>query len=109
MVERLAVMMTTCGSPEEAERLARLLVEKHLAACVAIGPSQRSIYPWEGRIEVDEEVPLLIKTARERLDDLKQTLETHHPYDVPEGLVLSVDDGLEDYLAWARGWLQIES
>jgi periplasmic divalent cation tolerance protein len=109
MAMQLALVMTTCETVDQAERLGRLLVEERLVACVAIGPGQRSIFPWEGRIAVEDEVPLMIKTAPERVDQLKQAIEAHHPYDVPECLVLSIDDGLDAYAAWARDWLRVES
>lgn len=107
MPDKLVVAVTTCANTDEAERLARLLVERRLAACVAIGQAIRSIYPWDGRINADEEVPLTIKTAVERIADLKRAIVEHHPYDVPEFLVMGVDEGLESYMDWVRDWVQV--
>lgn len=108
MSDGLVLAVTTCANDEQAEQLARLLVENRLAACVSIGRGVRSVYPWEGRINVDEEVPLTIKTAPERLADLKQAIDDHHPYDVPEFLVMAIDDGLKSYADWARDWVRAD-
>jgi len=109
MPTRLVVAMTTCSNFEQAERLGRLLVEKRLVACVSIGQELRSMYPWNGQIQMDSEVPLTLKTAPERLANLKQAIEDHHPYEVPEFLVLAVEDGSKPYVDWAREWVQAEA
>lgn len=108
MTEELLVVLTTCESKADAEQLAGLLVEQRLAACVSVGAEVLSIYPWEGRVNTATEVPLMIKTCRERLDALKIAFAEHHPYDVPEMLVLPVTDGLDAYFSWARDWLNPE-
>ncbi|TVS11835.1 MAG: divalent-cation tolerance protein CutA [Wenzhouxiangella sp.] len=102
---RLLLAHTTCSSTESARNLARGLVERHLAACVSIGAETASVYPWQGRIEVEQELPLLIKTCPARLDALKDFLAVHHDYEVPELLVTPVIDGSEAYLNWAEGWM----
>ncbi|MCU1257137.1 MAG: CutA1 divalent ion tolerance protein [Bryobacterales bacterium] len=94
------VLFTTCGSPEEAERLARMVVERRLAACVNILPPVRSIYRWRGTIEESAESLLLIKTSRPRFDELSAALRAAHSYEVPEILALPVVAGSPDYLAW---------
>ena len=63
MTDKL-VVLTTCGSEEEAERLARMLVEERLAACVAVTPRVRSYSQWQGRLEESEEWALTAKTSR---------------------------------------------
>jgi periplasmic divalent cation tolerance protein len=105
MNEMLVVALTTCETADDAERLGRLLVERHLAACVQIGAGIRSVYPWKDRVEVAEEVPLSIKTTEARLGALKEALNAHHPYEVPELVVLPVQDGLSAYFEWAREWV----
>lgn len=105
----LCLVMTTVSDPGEAERLARTLVERRLAACVSVGSPATSVYPWQGEIETDREIPLTIKTAPERLDALKTALVELHPYEVPELLVLPVTDGLPAYFDWARDWMNNES
>lgn len=103
---RLLIAHTSCASTADAERLARGLVESRLAACVSIGAESRSIYPWQGRIESQSEVPLLIKTTAARLPALKQFMIDQHDYEVPELLVTPVIDGHEPYLRWAREWME---
>ena len=94
------VVLSTCGSAEDAQRVARGLVEKRLAACVNLIPGVRSIYHWKEAIEEDVEVLLLIKTTRELLDELRTEIERLHTYEVPEVIAISVVDGSERYLAW---------
>lgn len=99
MTDRI-VVLSTCGSAEEAERLARHLVETRVAACVNILPGARSIYRWEGKVEEAGEHLLLIKSVRERFSALRAEIERMHSYEVPEIMALPVVDGSEAYLAW---------
>ena len=85
-----------------AKRIAHILVEEGLAACVNLGPSGLSMYVWQGETEGAEEVPLTIKTTQERLPALKDRLVQLHPYEVPEILALPVIGGLDSYLDWVR-------
>jgi periplasmic divalent cation tolerance protein len=94
------VVFNTCGSPEEAQRVARTLVEKRLAACVSLIPGVRSIYHWKDAIEEEQEVLLVIKTSRLLLDDLRNEIERLHSYEVPEIIAMQVVGGSERYLAW---------
>ena len=94
------VVLSTCASAEEAQRMARALVEKRLAACVNVIPGIRSVYRWKDAIEDEEEVLLLIKTSRGLLEELREEIERLHSYEVPEVIALSVVDGSERYLAW---------
>jgi periplasmic divalent cation tolerance protein len=94
------VVLSTCASAEEAQRVARALVEKRLAACVNVMPGVRSVYRWQDAIEDEEEVLLLIKTSRALLEDLRNEIERLHSYEVPEVIALPVVDGSERYLAW---------
>ncbi len=102
---KLLLVHTTCADTESAQRLARALIEAHLAACVSLGPEIRSIYPWQGRVESEAEVAMLIKTSPEALPKLKAFLVEHHDYEVPELLVTPVIDGHTPYLDWANEWL----
>lgn len=97
-----------CTGPDEAtaRRLAGMLVESHLAACVNIVAGVRSIYGWEGRIADDEEVLMVIKTDGVRFGELCERLRRAHPYDVPEILKLDVDGGMPAYLDWMANWLR---
>jgi periplasmic divalent cation tolerance protein len=94
------VVLSTCASVEEAQRVARALVEKRLAACVNVLPGVRSVYHWKDAIEDEEEVLLLIKTNRALLEELRGEIERLHSYEVPEVIALAVVDGSERYLAW---------
>jgi periplasmic divalent cation tolerance protein len=94
------VVLSTCASTEEAQRVARALVEKRLAACVNVMPGIRSVYRWKEAIKDEEEVLLLIKTSRALLEELREEIERLHSYEVPEVIALSVVDGSERYLAW---------
>jgi periplasmic divalent cation tolerance protein len=99
------VVLSTCASAEEAQRIARALVEKRLAACVNVIPGVRSVYHWKDRagkdaIEDEEEVLLFIKTSRPLLEELREEIERLHSYEVPEIIALTVVDGSERYLSW---------
>jgi periplasmic divalent cation tolerance protein len=99
MTEKI-VVFSTCGSEEEAVRIATQLVEGRVAACVNLIPRIRSIYRWQGKMEDSTEWMLVIKTSRERFEALRTVLAAAHSYDVPEVLALPVVDGSPDYFAW---------
>jgi periplasmic divalent cation tolerance protein len=94
------VVLNTCAHEEEAERIARLLVDRRLAACVSIVPRVRSFYRWKGAVESSEEWLLLIKSSRPLFDQLRAAIEVAHSYEVPEVLALPVVDGAAPYLDW---------
>ena len=94
------VVLNTCGSMEEAERIARALVEKRLAACVNIVPAVRSFYRWKDVIEDSGEILLVIKSSRALFNDLRVELEKLHSYEVPEVVALQIVEGSEAYLNW---------
>jgi periplasmic divalent cation tolerance protein len=96
----IRVILSTAGSPEEGERIARALVEQRLAACVNIVPKVTSVYRWEGRIETANEVLLLIKTTAGLLELAEAALRAAHSYEIPEVLVLSTVAGHADYVDW---------
>ena len=102
------VVLSTCASSEEAERIARTLVEKKLAACVNILPAVRSIYRWKGAIEDDQETLLLIKTSRALFGELRVEIQKLHSYEVPEAIAIPIVDGLERYLKWMADALRDE-
>ncbi len=107
MTDKL-VVLTTCGSEEEAARLARLLVEERLAACVAVTPRVRSFYQWQGKLEESEEWALTAKTSRALFPALLERLKNAHRYQVPEVLALPIIDGNPDYLDWMQRELKQE-
>ena len=94
------VALSTVGSAEDAERLARTLVERRLAACVNVVPGVVSHYRWQGELHRDEERLLVIKTRAERLGALRAALVELHPYEVPELVALEITAGHEAYLEW---------
>jgi periplasmic divalent cation tolerance protein len=96
----VCVALTTCPDEGTARRIASALVDERLAACVNIVPDLTSVYRWEGAVETTPECLLLVKTRRERLEDLRRRLEELHPYDLPELVALSVEWGSSAYLQW---------
>ena len=96
------VVLTTVGAGFDAVRLAKTLVERGLASCVNVVPGVTSVYRWEGKIKSDPEQQLIIKTTGERVDELQSALQTLHPYDVPEFIVLPISRVSEDYLKFLK-------
>lgn len=92
--------LSTCPDSRTAERIARTLVEERLAACVNRVEGVSSTYRWQGRIQNDAEVLLLIKTTRERFPRLRQRLLELSPYETPELIALDITDGSAAYLDW---------
>lgn len=94
------LVLTTASSPEESKKIARALVESHLAACVNIIPRIESVYRWEGKVEEAQEYLLLIKTTAEAFPSVHEKIQELHSYDVPECIALAVEEGDETYLKW---------
>jgi periplasmic divalent cation tolerance protein len=94
------VVLVTAGSSEEAECIARTLVEEGLVACVNLVPGIRSIYRWQGKVADDGEILLVAKTRRDSFAALERRVRELHSYDVPEVLALAVVDGSAGYLHW---------
>lgn len=102
MSSSLRFIRTMLPDRETAERLARQLVEKNLAACVSIESSVESYYWWDGDLQQDEEIPLLIKTTDSSVNSVKKFLDDHHPYDCPEIVVTPVSDVNQPYQSWVQ-------
>lgn len=101
---QLYLVLSTVATREQAAELAERLVTEHRAACVTALPGARSVYTWQGRVQQDEEVVLLIKTAWR--DDAERArffayVKELHPYDEPELVALAPDAVQDGYLAWA--------
>ncbi|MDT8323540.1 MAG: divalent-cation tolerance protein CutA [Bacteroidota bacterium] len=94
------MILVTTGSQEQAESIARALVEEKLAACCNIVQGMRSVYRWKNTVEVDEEQLLIIKSASARFADIERRVRDLHAYDVPEIIMLPVTKGSAPYLAW---------
>lgn len=94
------VVLTNCPDVASADRIARALIEQQLAACVnRLGPVA-SVYRWQGRTEHVLEVPLLIKTTRERYPAVEAAIRADHPHQVPEIIALPIVAGFAPYLRW---------
>lgn len=97
--------MCTCPSQEVAHRLAKILVESNLAACVNIIPTMISIYAWQGQLEEEPECLLLIKTLESHYEALEASIETEHPYECPEIMAFPISTGSHRYLQWISNTL----
>ncbi|MGH9688218.1 MAG: divalent-cation tolerance protein CutA [Candidatus Acidiferrales bacterium] len=95
------IVLVTCGSRKEARRIARVLVESKLAACVNVVQAPvESIYRWKGKIETAREFLLVIKTTRKLLTALEAKVQRLHSYEVPEIIALPIERGSKTYVAW---------
>ena len=100
---RLILCTAPLTPPGTPSRIARLLVEKKLAACVNILPSVQSVYVWEGKLQNENEALLIIKTSSRRCRACAQMLREEHPYDVPEIVVIGPEAVNEPYWLWVQG------
>jgi periplasmic divalent cation tolerance protein len=94
------VVLCTCPTAGDADAVATALLEQQLAACVNRVPGVRSMYRWEGKVEQDDEVMLVIKTATRHFERLEAAVRTLHPHEVPEIIGLPVVVGSRGYLDW---------
>jgi periplasmic divalent cation tolerance protein len=99
------VVLMTAPNREEAGRIAEMLVDGGLAACVQILPEIESVYRWKGETQHEQEVLLLAKTTRARFDDLASRVNAMHSYETPEIIALPIADAPEAYLKWLVGSL----
>ena len=98
--DEILLVLTRLPDADSAQRIARLLVEQHLAACVNILAPCTSVYRWQDNIETATEVPLLIKTSLLRYPALQAALTEAHPYELPEIIAVPIHKGLPAYLSW---------
>lgn len=98
----LIIAYCTCPDMASAERISRGIVHQHMAACVNLVQGIHSIYEWEGKIQHDNEVLLIIKTTQDRLGAIRHLIEEQHPYELPELIATPIVDGLPDYLEWIK-------
>ena len=95
------IVLVTCGSRQEARKIADAVVGAKLAACVnVVSSAVESVYRWKGKEETAKEFLLLMKTTAARLDALQKEVARLHSYDVPEFLVVGVAGGSAGYLKW---------
>ena len=96
----ILLVLTNLPDRAAAQRLAELLIEKRVAACVNILAPCRSVYRWKGAVQHDEEHPMLIKTTAEGYAALEAAIRAGHPYELPEIIAVPVERGLPAYLDW---------
>jgi len=94
------LVLTTASSQEEARRLAKALVERRLAACVNIVPNMNSVFRWKENVVESHEFLLLMKTTESVVPKLREAIQELHSYDVPECIVLPIEEGSAAYLDW---------
>ena len=94
------VVLVTAGSAENAEAIARALVEQRLAACVNVLSGVRSIYRWQGRVADDSEWLLVVKTERGHFAAVESRVRALHTYEVAEVIALEIVEGSKPYLDW---------
>ena len=94
------LVLTTASSHEEAQKIARELVDRRLAACVNVIPQIESVYRWQDKVEHATEWLLIIKTQATAFEKLRCTIKELHSYDVPECIMLEIADGSAEYLNW---------
>ena len=102
MSKETMVVLTTCGNDEDAGALARVLVERRLAACVNAVSRVTSTYRWKGEVQQDQETLLIIKTTAARLAAVEKTIREKSKYELPELIALPVEAGGADYLDWIK-------
>jgi len=101
-MEAFVQVVTTIGTREDAERIARTMVERRLAACVQVAGPVSSTYWWEGRIEEAAEWQCLLKARSDRFEVLERAIREIHPYEVPEIVALPLVRVSKSYLEWLR-------
>jgi periplasmic divalent cation tolerance protein len=94
------VVLTTCGSLDEARSIAQTLVERQLAACVNVVPQIESVYRWQGEVETATEWLLIIKTTAAAFNRVREALSELHSYELPECIEIAIEEGSAPYLKW---------
>lgn len=102
MTEQVIVGFSSCPNEATAKRIAEALVGERLATCVNRVTGMASTYFWDGRLQDEAEILLIIKTTAARQAELAARLKVLHPYELPELVVLNVAGGNEPYLQWVR-------
>lgn len=96
------IFLSTISDLEEGKKIARILVENRLAACVNIIKNIYSVYKWKGEVEEDDEHLLLIKTTEEKSESIIQKIDEIHSYETPECIGFKIEIGSEKYLNWIK-------
>ncbi len=96
------IVLSTCDSAEMATTIAENLVSRQLAACVNIVPGIESVYQWQGKIQHDAELLLIIKTRQACFEALQNAIGELHSYELPEIIAVPVQSGEKNYLDWIK-------
>jgi periplasmic divalent cation tolerance protein len=107
--KKFSLILTSCGTKEQASELAELLVNQRLAACVSIIPQITSVYYWENKLQTEPEALLLIKTCSSKIDELQKSLIAAHQYEIPEFIVINPEQLSNEYGNWILSACQIEN
>jgi periplasmic divalent cation tolerance protein len=102
MSEQAIIAFSTCPDEAVAQRISQTLVTERLAACVNRVSGVRSSYIWDGAVQDDSEILLIIKSTETQVANLERRLKELHPYELPEFVVMRVAGGNEPYLEWIR-------
>ncbi len=94
------VIYVTVPNREVGLKIAKELVKSGLVACVNIVPNITSVYMWKGKVEIDSEELMIMKTRKELLKDVERVVKELHPYEVPEVIATELVWGSEEYLKW---------
>ena len=100
MASDYCVVLNTCPDMVSAEKIARTLLERKLAACINVLPGIKSFYTWQGALENAQEHMLIIKAPTDTYPALEQAILELHPYELPEIIAVPISAGLSGYLTW---------
>ena len=103
MGEKAVLIMVTAGGRDDAERIGEGLVVERLAACCNVVPTVASFYYWEGQLQREHESLLIIKTLESKAAAVEDYVRTHHTYEVPEVIQVTIEGGSSAYLDWLAG------
>ena len=102
MSDQAIIVFLTAGSVDEANRLADMLVDKRLAACVQIMREMNSVFRWQGKVETQPEVLLIAKTLSSKFAEIEREVVKLHSYETPEIVAIPLSAGSGPYLEWLR-------
>ena len=98
----LSIGLITAPSLEVAKTLASKLLDSRYVACVNLIPSIESMYRWQGKIQIDQETLMIVKTTQAAQSRITELIAQEHPYDVPECIFTGIDGGYAPYLSWVK-------
>ena len=99
------IVFVTIGFQKEAQRIAKILVQEKLAACVQVLPQMESFYMWQKKMSQDKEFLMLIKSRKKLFLKLEKTIQKHHSYETPQIVALPFVKANASYLKWMTSCL----